>query len=202
MTRLSMLSAAALLLAATATPALAQTALGGADAARDRAVKTDVELSSTEFLPLAVQANLFELESSRLALTKTADPQVRGFAEKMIADHTQAGAALSQAAATAGYGGQLPTALDTDHAGKVSSLQNETGAEFDAAYLEAQGMAHEGAIQLFANCANSCDDAPAIKSFATTTLPVLQQHAVHLQAIQSGAHPAMQGMMRMQPKPE
>src|SRR5687767_3842162 len=43
--------------------------------------------SAAEFVPTATSSNLFEIESSRLALQRSRDPEVRRFAQQMIRDH-------------------------------------------------------------------------------------------------------------------
>lgn len=192
MKRHLLLGAAALLL--TVSPALAQQSLSDGDATATNAMTTETKLTAKAFVPMASSANLFEIDSSRLALTHTNNPQIRQFADTMIKDHTAAGEKLKTTVAATGMGDQMPTQVDPQMQGKLTALEGKDGAEFDAAYFDAQTEAHKQAIQLFSNCANSCDDTPAVKQFAATTLPTLQMHQVHLQGLASTMHPAMNSM--------
>src|SRR3954466_14171588 len=61
--------------------------------------------SAAEFVPTATSSNLFEIESSRLALQRSRDPEVRRFAQQMIRDHNAASRRMTSVVRRAG----LPT---------------------------------------------------------------------------------------------
>ena len=56
----------------------------------------------TGYVTQAGASDLFEIQSSQLALTKAQRPEVREFAQTMITHHTQTTAALTAAAGRAG----------------------------------------------------------------------------------------------------
>src|SRR4051794_35989548 len=56
----------------------------------------------TTFVKKAAQDGMTEVEVGKLALTKSQDPAVRGFAQKMVDDHSKANAELAQIAAAKG----------------------------------------------------------------------------------------------------
>ncbi|MGE3831119.1 MAG: DUF4142 domain-containing protein [Parvibaculaceae bacterium] len=135
--------------------------------------------SKAEFVEKAGLAGLFEIESSRVALKKSQDSDVKAFAEKMIADHTAAGEALKAAAK-----GNVPAALDADHTKLLGQLTEASTDDFDRLYVEMQLDGHADAVALFAGYAESGDD-PSLKAFAEKTLPTLKRHHQMIEAIAS-----------------
>src|SRR4051794_11901361 len=81
-------------LAILASPATAQTTT--APAAGVSAV-----LDAKSFVAGATVSNLFEIQSSRLALLKASKPEVKKFAQTMVDEHTRVSDALIVAAQTA-----------------------------------------------------------------------------------------------------
>lgn len=134
------------------------------------------------FLTTVAGSNLFEIESSKLALAKSGNEKVKGFANQMIADHTQAGTKFKQAVAEAKL---TPPAekLDTRHQAILDDLTKRDGAGFDQAYVKAQHDAHVEAVGLFDAYARSGDNA-RLKQFAAETLPTLKQHLQHVTSMQ------------------
>jgi putative membrane protein len=66
-------------------------------------------------------------------------------------------------------------------------LQQAQGAQFDQAYIQQQVQAHQTAVDMFRNYAQSGDDAK-LKQFASQTLPALQQHLQMAQELQRTVH--------------
>lgn len=139
---------------------------------------------TTEFLRKAGVSGTFEIESSKLAATKSGDPEVKAFAQQMIADHTAAAAGLKAAAAADGYGAdKVPSALDEKHIEKLNGLQKkDNGKDFDTAYTDIQAKAHEDAVENFRAYAQD-GDKPNLKAFAQKTLPTLKSHEDHAEAL-------------------
>lgn len=162
------------LMAGTALMAVSLLAGGNAYAAAD----------TTDFISKAAIAGKFEVESSKLALQKSADPEVKTFAQKMIADHEAAAAGLKAAAAADGYGAEkVPTALDEAHINKLTKLKGlKDGKEFDTEYTDVQHKAHEEAVSLFRDYGQD-GDKPNLKAFAQQTLATLKTHEDHAEAL-------------------
>lgn len=134
-----------------------------------------------DFAKTAAASNAYEIETSKLALgTSQAEP-IRAFAEQMIADHTAAGekiAAAAQADAMA-----VPVGITEEQQAGVATLSGMTGAEFDAAYIEAQVAAHDEAVTLFEAFAAGAPSS-ALRDFAAETLPVLKRHQAHAHSLE------------------
>ncbi|WP_431298198.1 DUF4142 domain-containing protein [Tabrizicola sp. BL-A-41-H6] len=125
------------------------------------------------FAERAASSNLFEIQSSQIALEKAQSEEVRAFAEKMIADHTAAGERMMAAATEEGL--TATEALMPDHQAQLDNLTSSEPADFDAAYLGAQLAAHTEAVDLFEGYSNQGPGGP-LKTFATETLPKLKDH--------------------------
>lgn len=137
------------------------------------------KLTAQEFVQKASMSNMFEIESSKLALERAQKPETRQFAQMMIRDHTQAGNDLKAAVEDAKLGTALMAAtLDEDHQEKMDKLRDKSAEDFDAAYMEMQEDAHDDAVGLFERYAEN-GDQPRLKQFASKTLPVLRQHEKH-----------------------
>ena len=147
-------------------------ALSDAGAAISDAVTPD---SPQDFTTKAANANMFEIETSKLALKMGTRADVKTFAKQMVADHTKAGAKFKTVLA-GDKDVTAPAALNDDLQKKLDDLKTKTkGDDFDNAYISAQKDAHSDAVSLFDNYAKNGTDA-ALKQFATDTLPTLQAH--------------------------
>ncbi len=129
-----------------------------------------------EFIKKASISNLFEIQSSQLAKQKAQDAEVQAFADQMIRDHTKAKEDLKAAVRDSKLElSWVSDALDEDHAEKLRQLQQESGNDFDALYMEMQENAHDQAVDLFEDYADDGENAQ-IRDFAASTLPVLRRH--------------------------
>ena len=146
--------------------------MSDAGAAISDAVTPD---SPQDFTTKVAIANMFEIETSKLALKQGTRADVRTFAQKMVDDHTKAGKAFKTVLAT-DTAVTAPAALDDDHQKKLDDLKAKAkGDDFDNAYISLQKDAHSDAVSLFDNYSKNGTDA-ALKQFATDTLPTLQGH--------------------------
>lgn len=155
-------------------PVLAQDApQPEAPSASSMALVTDPQ----QFADLAGVANLFEIESSNVALEKAQSEDLRAFAQQMVDDHTVAGEKMKAAAEEAGV--TVPTALDAEHQAKLDQLNEASAEEFDELYATMQVEAHQKAVSLFEGFAESGEEGTLV-TFAQETLPTLQEHYDHI----------------------
>lgn len=161
-------------------PALAQTTSADSPST-DAGGQMPAVTTDEDFLRLANSANLLEIRSSEMVLEQTQSPEIRTFAETMIADHTAAAEEMAQIAGTAPPAPDAPDImLEPPHATLMSQLEAAEGSP-DAAYVDLQRQAHEQAVALFTDYATNGQDG-AVKDFAEATLPKLQEH---LQMVQN-----------------
>lgn len=72
--------------------------------------------------------------------------------------------------------------LDEQHRKQLDALKAASEKDFDQAYLSTQVLAHEEAVKLFDECAQS-NNAGALKSFAEKTLGTLRAHSVRIHGL-------------------
>ena len=128
--------------------------------------------ASAVFVNKAAQGGMTEVALGKLALTKSQDPVVKKFAERMVTDHGKANAELTALASAKGI--EVPTKLDATHEAMLESMETQDGAAFDRAYSEHMNLDHSKAISLFENATMSEDRDVA--GFAKKTLPTLKEH--------------------------
>ena len=129
--------------------------------------------SAQDFVTKVAISDMFEIQSSQLALTKQADTDTKPFAEKMIQDHQKTSSELKALVDGGKVKATLPTALDTQHQKMLDELKAKN--DFDASYDQTQLKAHQDAVALFEAYAKSGDNAE-LKGWAGQTLPHLKEH--------------------------
>ena len=131
--------------------------------------------TASGYATAAALGDMFEIESSRVALEKSKSPEVKQFAQMMIDGHSKTSAELKSALTSAGVQVTLPAALDERRQEMITELRAETPLEFDTAYLDQQTKAHREAHDLHRAYADAGESAP-LKAFAAKTAPIVQQH--------------------------
>lgn len=162
--RIATLTAAAALALGLAASALAQQAM-----------------PAEEFAATAASSDMFEIQSSQLALEKSKDESITGFAQMMVNDHTAASEKLKAAAEEAKV--EVPAEMMPKHQQQLDSLKGVAEGEFDAAYVQAQVAAHQEALTLMETYAAGGDSEP-LKMHAANTAPTIKMHYEHVQKIE------------------
>ncbi|MGI8812457.1 MAG: DUF4142 domain-containing protein [Pyrinomonadaceae bacterium] len=132
------------------------------------------------FMNAAAPGGLAEVELGKLAVSKTQNPDVKAFAQKMIDDHTKAGEDLKQLAAQKKV--MLPPDVLPEHKQEMEKLSKLSGADFDKEYVMAMVEAHKKDVTAFENASKIAGDAD-VKAFAANTLPTLKMHLEIIQGI-------------------
>lgn len=125
------------------------------------------------FLQAVTGSNLFEIQSSRVALSASTTPAVRSYAQMLLDDHLAARNQVAALALTRGV--PLPKALPPELQLKVVTLSGLNSAAFDAAYLQEQVLAHQLTLSLIQNERTAGRD-PSVTAFAERQAPVIQGH--------------------------
>jgi putative membrane protein len=133
-----------------------------------------------KFAMEAAMGGMAEVEMGRLAAQKGASDEVRQFGQKMVDDHSKANEDLMQVAS--GKGWSLPTALDAKHQAEMQKMSALSGDAFDRAYVKMMVKDHKKDVAEFQKESTRGADAE-VKSFATRTLPTLQEHMQMIQRI-------------------
>jgi putative membrane protein len=160
---------------------LAPLAMAGMLYANEPAATIPVSRSDQQFIREAGAGGMAEVEMAKLAIQKAASPQVKEFAERMIADHGKANRKLEKIAAS--HGVTVSAELDAEHEAKLNELAKQSGEAFDAHYMKAQVAGHEKMQALLEDEAKTTKDQ-ALRTFVQETLPTVEAHHRMAQDIQ------------------
>ncbi|OWT76939.1 DUF305 domain-containing protein [Achromobacter sp. HZ28] len=132
-----------------------------------------LDAKDRDFLDDVARAGIFEIEGSKLAQQKSGSADIKGFADRMIKDHTAMSQQLGALAKAKGY--PLPGEPGTTQKLELKALEvADTG--FDTKYAERIGAtAHTHAVNVFAEAAKDAKD-PDVKEFAKKYLPMMKEH--------------------------
>jgi len=125
------------------------------------------------FINKAAEINLGEIALGRLAVEKSNDPAIRDFGNRMVQDHTQAEGELQTLAKKEGV--TLPTKPGPAVSSLEQQLSSSSEQQFNKLYMDHMLSGHKGAIDTFENEIEH-GNSPAIKDYAETVLPVIQDH--------------------------
>ena len=126
-----------------------------------------------KFMEKAAQGGMAEVKLGELATQKAQSDDVKKFGQRMVDDHSKANEQLKQVASTKGV--TLPTETDKSSQHEYDKLSRMSGARFDREYMDHMVSDHKKDISEFEKEAKSGKDAD-VKQFASSTLPVLQEH--------------------------
>jgi putative membrane protein len=147
-----------------------------------------------KFLEEAARGGLAEVQLGQLAAQKAQSPEVKQFGQKMADDHSKANDQLKQLASSKGV--ELPTDLDRSARREHDKLSKMSGDDFDREYMKHMVSDHKKDVKDFADEAKSGKDAD-VKTWASQTLPTLQQHLQLAQQTDAAVHSASKGSSTM-----
>jgi putative membrane protein len=132
-------------------------------------------LSSADqnFVKKAAEGGMAEVELGKLAKEKASSSEVKQFGERMVTDHSKANEELKSIASQKGV--TLPTTLNAKDQATKDRLSKLSGEQFDRAYMNDMVKDHTKDVSEFKKESTTAKD-PDIKSFASQTLPTLEDH--------------------------
>lgn len=125
------------------------------------------------FMAQAGAGDMYEIESSRLALQRSQRADVREFAQMMIDHHTRTTQEVTEAARRDGLM-PAPPRMTPAQRNMIRQLENARGAAFDRMYLMQQSTAHQQALTLHRTRARM--NRGALSQAAAGAVPIVQQH--------------------------
>ena len=130
--------------------------------------------ATRDYVQAAGNSDAFERLEAETALTQSADPQVRAYAQMMVADHARTTQTLTAATQRAGLK-PPPMGVGADQAPLLGALQGLRGPEFDRTYWTHQVIGHRAALAMTQQYAGNGDNA-AVREAARAALPIIQAH--------------------------
>src|SRR4051794_5295731 len=132
------------------------------------------------WLKVHAETNLFEIAGGDLAQAKATTDAVRGLGAELAADHTAAQAQTEAVAAKVGV--NLPNAPAPLQQWASRAVAQFHGAKFDRWFADLNVEGHKQAIiEASTEAEKGCNSK--VRSLAASSLPVLEMHLEHAQAI-------------------
>ena len=129
--------------------------------------------SDKEFVMTAAQNNFAEVQMGLLAGQKAVNADVKAFGRRMVQDHGKTMETMRKLVTDKGL--VLPSEASNDSVTAARDLAGKSGAQFDRDFMAQMVADHEKAVAQFDEASRTSADAD-VKSFAASTLPVLQEH--------------------------
>lgn len=140
------------------------------------------KVNDKNFVKKAAEGGMEEVAIGNLAAQKGTTPAVRQFGQKLVADHTKGNEQLKQVAAQQNL--VIPSSLSGKQQRQVNKLAKLSGPKFDKAFAKHEVKDHRKDINEFQREAQDGSN-PAVKQFASNTLPVLEQHLNEAKSLNS-----------------
>jgi len=137
-------------------------------------------MSSSEFLQKAATGGIAEVQMGQLAASRSQNPVVQEFGNRMVQDHSRANDQLMNVAHQLGK--HVSTSLDAKHRAKMAKMSKLSGPAFDRAYADDMVEDHVMDVGEFRKAAKSAD-LRAVREFASQTLPTLESHLQHARSM-------------------
>lgn len=139
----------------------------------DNGTSDPISQQDRDFVKDAGYANRAEIEMGQLALSKSEHDDIIDFANKMIADHTNAQNRLKDLADKKNI--PMPDTLDAAHKAMKETLSALDGYQFDSAYISSQVTDHEKAERIFKDGDDKNDD-DELENYAEEILHHIREH--------------------------
>lgn len=154
-----------------ASPVLAQSAAEktGVNSVMGVAPKTE------DFVTEAASSDMFEIESSKLAVERSQDSATKSFAQQMITDHMKTSDELMTMVKGGKVKAAIPASMSSAQQSMLDDLKKLNGDDFTKQYHSEQEDAHEDAVDLFKRYGEEGDNAD-LKAWAAKTRPALEHH--------------------------
>jgi putative membrane protein len=137
-------------------------------------------MTDTHFAKEAAQGGMAEVKLGQLAEDRGVSDSVKNFGKRMVDDHSKAGDKLKVVSSQENI--TLPTEIAAKDQATYDRPSKLNGAAFDRAYAKDMVKDHEGDIAAFQKEANG-GKVDSLKSFASDTLPTLQNHLEEAKAM-------------------
>lgn len=137
---------------------------------------------------IVVTANQVDITAGELAQTKSTNPQVKEFAQRMVTDHGGVNKAATELATRLGVTPEAnPTSQQLQQGGEqnVAALQGKTGAEFDRAYVASEVTYHQAVLDALDKTLIPGAQNAELKALLEKTRPAFVAHLEHARQVQT-----------------
>lgn len=127
----------------------------------------------SEFVVMAAEVDMKEIELGKLAQQKAADAEVKAYGQMMVDNHTKSSQTTKDLAQRKNI--TIPMGETEKITEAKQDLQDKTGKDFDEAYIDMMVDSHEKTIDKMERASENAKDAD-IRMWAANMLPTLRTH--------------------------
>jgi putative membrane protein len=144
-----------------------------------------VTLSRTdqEFLKNAAEGDIAVIRTSRLAVQKATNPNVKQYAQQQADKHEEMYDDLKKMAED--HNMTLPTQMSEQDQKDYDKLSAASGNQFDQDFSRWSAQAHQKSLRIYRKEAQSGQN-PQLKAYASSNMAVIQQHGQTAQSLERG----------------
>jgi putative membrane protein len=135
--------------------------------------KDTMDSADTKFVKNTSDSGMAEMKIATLGSQKAERADVKEFANMLVSDHNQANAELATLAKNKGI--EVSAMIPAKAADAFKDLENESGKDFDKAFLDKMEKDHKATIADFESAEKSAKDGD-LKAWISKTLPTLRAH--------------------------
>jgi putative membrane protein len=134
------------------------------------------------FVTKAGASDLYEIQSSQIAMRRAHDPRVRAMAAMLVRDHRRTTAEVAAAARAAGLRPRPPR-LDARQRAMINQLNRTAARNFDRVYLSQQIPAHQEALGMIRSYARTGGVA-SLRRAAAGAVPIVEHHLMEARRLE------------------
>lgn len=145
-------------------------------------------MTDADIAAIVVTANTIDVQNGELALSKTSNPEVRNFAQRMVTDHNavnQAAVALVTKLGVAPTENATSTGLKEGADQTRARLSALDGAAFDKAYIDNEVAYHQAVLDALDNTLIPSAQNADLRATLVSVRPAFVAHLEHAQQLQS-----------------
>lgn len=156
-----------------------------------------------QIVGIVTTADQIDIDYAKLALSKTRNKEVRGFAQQMITDHSSVQKSVNDLAAKLDVTpaeSETSSALNAQAEQMMQKLRELKGKAFEKAYIDNEVAYHQAVINATKTVLIPSAQNAELKSALQGAEPLFEGHLQHAERVQSavegGAKQASSGMSR------
>jgi len=144
---------------------------------------TDAQIAA-----IVVAANQADIDAGKLAATKAHDESVKGFAERMVTDHSSLNKSATELVTKLHV---TPEPSDSSRklaqggADNVAVLQKLSGAAFDKAYIDHEVAYHQSVLSAVDDTLIPSAQNAELKALLVSARPIFESHLEHAKQLES-----------------
>jgi len=138
------------------------------------AMPQSLSQTSSNFVINVALGESYQIQAGTMARQRATSQQIRRFADQVVQGNTLLTQRLATVLQNNGTPVMIPAAQDPQHQAMINDLTVAQGPDFDRRYAIQQVVAHQDALAMLQNYAQSGDN-PALRQFAQQVLPSVQQ---------------------------